>query len=56
MSDFKQIDISGGFKVNLKQDSSMTVSITADDNLMKYIRTEIDRMAPIVNETGLKIE
>jgi hypothetical protein len=39
MGDFKQIDISGNFKVNLKQDSSMGVSITADDNLMKYIRT-----------------
>jgi hypothetical protein len=42
MADFKQIDISGGFKVNLKQDSSMAVSITADDNLMKYIRTSDD--------------
>lgn len=42
MGDFKQIDISGGFKVNLKQDSSLNVSITADDNLMKYIRTSDD--------------
>ena len=42
MADFKQIDISGGFKVNLKQDSSLNVSITADDNLMKYIRTSDD--------------
>ncbi len=42
MGDFKQIDISGGFKVNLKQDSSMAVSITADDNLMKYIRSTSD--------------
>jgi hypothetical protein len=42
MGDFKQIDISGGFKVNLKQDSSLNVSITADDNLMKYILTSDD--------------
>jgi hypothetical protein len=42
MGDFTQIDISGGFKVNLKQDSSMVVSINADDNLMKYIRTSVD--------------
>lgn len=36
-SDFTRLDISGGFKINLKQDSSLTVSVTADDNLMKYI-------------------
>lgn len=39
---FSRVDISGGFKVNLKQDSSQAVSITADDNLMKYIRSNID--------------
>jgi len=39
MGDFTQIDISGGFKVNLKQDSSLNVTINGDDNLMKYIRT-----------------
>lgn len=39
MGDFTQIDISGGFKVNLKQDSSLDVTINGDDNLMKYIRT-----------------
>jgi len=37
VSDFTGLDISGGFKINLKQDSSLTVSVTADDNLMKYI-------------------
>lgn len=42
ISDFDQIDISGGFKVNLKQDSSLMVTINADDNLMKYIRTSVD--------------
>lgn len=36
-SDFTRLDISGGFKIDLKQDSSLTVSVTADDNLMKYI-------------------
>ncbi|ASU33836.1 head GIN domain-containing protein [Mucilaginibacter xinganensis] len=39
---FKSISISGGFKVILKQDSSYAVKITADDNLLKYIRTEIN--------------
>ena len=42
VSDFTRIDISGGFKVNLKQDSSQIVSINADDNLMKYIRTSVN--------------
>src|SRR6218665_3626512 len=42
MKDFKKIDISGGYKVTLKQDSSLTVAITADDNLLQYIKTNID--------------
>ena len=42
MGDFSRINIEGGFKVVLKQDSSKNVSITADDNLQQYIRTESD--------------
>ncbi|MDO3628264.1 head GIN domain-containing protein [Mucilaginibacter sp. BT774] len=42
VSDFTRLDISGGFKINLKQDSSLTVSVTADDNLMKYIHINSD--------------
>jgi hypothetical protein len=42
VGEFKAISISGGFKVILKQDSSFSVRITADDNLLKYIRTETD--------------
>ena len=42
VGDFSRISIKGGFKVNLKQDSSLDVSITADDNLMKYIHTNLD--------------
>jgi hypothetical protein len=42
VADFNKIDISGGFKVNLKQDSSLTLSINADDNLLKYIKTSVD--------------
>ncbi|MDB5135677.1 MAG: hypothetical protein JWP37_2280 [Mucilaginibacter sp.] len=40
--DFVKIEISGGFKVNLKQDSSLSMTITADDNLMKYIKSSVD--------------
>jgi hypothetical protein len=42
VSDFTRLDISGGFKIALKQDSSLTVSVTADDNLMKYIHINSD--------------
>jgi hypothetical protein len=38
---FTKLDISGGFKINLKQDSSNIISITADEKFMKYIRTEV---------------
>jgi len=42
VSDFTSIDISGGFKVILKQDSSLALKITADDNLLKYIKTTVN--------------
>jgi hypothetical protein len=41
VSDFTKVDISGGYKVRLVQDSSLNVSISADDNLMKYIQTGV---------------
>ena len=41
-TDFTRIEVSGGFKVDLKQDSSMAFTITADDNLMKYIKSSVD--------------
>jgi hypothetical protein len=42
VGDFNKISISGGYKVTLKQDSSLTIKITADDNLLKYIKTVVD--------------
>jgi len=41
LGDFSKINIEGAFKVNLKQDSSMGVTITADDNLLKYIKVGV---------------
>ncbi len=38
---FSKLDISGAFKINLKQDSGHALTVTADDNLMKYIKTEV---------------
>lgn len=40
--DFTRLEISGGFKVILKQDSSGKISVTADDNILKYIKTKND--------------
>jgi hypothetical protein len=42
MTGFTKVDISGGYKVTLKQDSSESISITTDDNLFKYIQTNIE--------------
>jgi hypothetical protein len=42
MADFTKVDISGGYKVTLKQDSSQSVAITTDGNLFKYIETTIE--------------
>ena len=42
VSNFTRISVSGGFKVTLKQDSSLNVSVNADDNLVKYIHVESD--------------
>ena len=42
VTDFNRLEIAGGFKVKLVQDSSLKVSINADDNLMKYIETDVD--------------
>jgi hypothetical protein len=41
VGDFTKIDISGGYRLNIKQDSSMDITVTADDNLMKYIQTTV---------------
>jgi hypothetical protein len=42
VADFTKLDVSGGFKIILKQDSSLTLNITADDNLLKYVKTNVD--------------
>jgi hypothetical protein len=42
LSDFNKINIEGGFKVILKQDSSLGLKITADDNILKYIKVSVD--------------
>jgi len=39
---FTKIDVSGGYNITLKQDSSFTLNIAADDNLLKLIETDIE--------------
>jgi hypothetical protein len=41
VGDFNKINISGDCKINLVQDSSLTLNVTADDNLLKYIKTTV---------------
>ncbi|RYZ99468.1 MAG: DUF2807 domain-containing protein [Sphingobacteriaceae bacterium] len=41
VDDFTKIEVSGGFKVTLKQDSSLSVVLTADDNLLGIIKTTV---------------
>jgi len=40
--EFTKLDVSGAFKVILKQDSSKNISITADDNLLQYVKTKVE--------------
>ncbi len=40
--EFSKLDVSGAFKVHLKQDSSLTISIKGDDNLLKYVSTSVE--------------
>ena len=42
MKGFTKLDISGGYKVTLKQDSTESISISIDDNLFKYVETTVD--------------
>jgi hypothetical protein len=42
LSKFTKMDISGGFKINIKQDTGASISITADDNLIKDIHADVD--------------
>ncbi|MCC8426660.1 head GIN domain-containing protein [Mucilaginibacter sp. UR6-11] len=42
VTDFTKLDISGAFKIILKQDSTLGVTVTTDDNLLQYVKTDID--------------
>lgn len=42
VSDFVKIEVDGAYKVILKQDSTLGINISADDNLMRYIHTDVN--------------
>lgn len=39
---FSRLEISGAYKVNLKQDSGKTITLSGDDNILKYIHVDND--------------
>jgi hypothetical protein len=39
---FTRLEVSAGIKINLKQDSSSVLKITADDNLLKHIKISVE--------------
>ncbi|MCC8407316.1 DUF2807 domain-containing protein [Mucilaginibacter sp. UR6-1] len=41
VADFTKINVSGGFKIVLKQDSSLNLNLSIDDNLLEFIETEV---------------
>ena len=42
VGDFSRISVSGSYKVILKQDSSLSLKLTGDDNLLKYVKTVVE--------------
>jgi len=42
VADFTKLDVSGSYQINLVQDSSLNISVAADDNLIKEITTEVN--------------
>ncbi|TWR29056.1 DUF2807 domain-containing protein [Mucilaginibacter pallidiroseus] len=41
VEEFDRLEVDGGYKVTLVQDSTNTVTVHADDNLMQYIQTGV---------------
>ncbi len=41
VNDFTKIDISGGYIIKLVQDSSLSLTVTADDNVQQHIKTDV---------------
>ena len=41
VDDFNRIQIAGSYRINLKQDSSLSLTITGDDNLLKHVETTV---------------
>ncbi|MCJ8210911.1 DUF2807 domain-containing protein [Mucilaginibacter sp. RS28] len=48
---FSRIDIEGGYDVTLKQDSSMSLTLSGDDNLLQYVKSEVNGNALQIRTT-----
>jgi hypothetical protein len=55
VTNFKSIDVSGAFEVEIVAQKDFTLEVEADDNLLPLIRTEVDgETLRIKSEKGLK--
>jgi hypothetical protein len=55
VTNFKSIDVSGAFEVEIIAQKDFTLEVEADDNLLPLIRTEVDgETLKIKSEKGLK--
>ncbi|MEG8945480.1 head GIN domain-containing protein [Rosettibacter firmus] len=54
IKDFKNLEISGAYKVNVKHGDESSIKISAEENLLPYIKTQIrDNKLKIYNEKNL---
>lgn len=51
VEDFDKINLNGGFDLSLKQGDSIILEIETDDNLIKYVRTNVDQRELEISET-----
>jgi hypothetical protein len=51
VKDFDKININGGFDLSLKQGDSVSLAIEIDDNLIKYVRTNVEDRELEISET-----
>jgi hypothetical protein len=50
VGNFNSVEVSGGFKVHVRQDAANAVKVEADDNLMEYIDVYDDRGTLVIKE------
>jgi hypothetical protein len=51
VKNFDKINLNGGFDISLKQGDSISLIVETDDNLVKYVRTNVDERELEITET-----